>query len=327
MLDAAILALQNSGGAGPVIATGGTTPRTLTDRFGQVIDIRDLGAACDGVTDDTPAWTLAFAKPNGTVIRVPQNCVSMVAGNAALSAGNHAISIIGDGPSSVIRVSSAITARLFSWNGASGVRFQDLTIDLSLVPQPGALIDGVLYMQIGSGLSVRNVRIINSPLNLYLICFHNVSDFTVERCFLQVIAGSSAVQSKGIACESSLGPNTNGRIVENTLVHTNTNFSGSNQMYIAGNDISGWGVGAGISNGGPAVGTATNRIIIGNRCHDSLPGHRYVRRHHQRDGRMVHHSHHRQQPVLELWRLRNTAGRRQLRQHGKFARHRQSVLG
>jgi hypothetical protein len=44
-----------------VIATRGTTSRTLSDRFADVIHVMDFGAVCDGATDDAPAINAALA--------------------------------------------------------------------------------------------------------------------------------------------------------------------------------------------------------------------------------------------------------------------------
>lgn len=46
---------KNIGNSTYVTATGSDTPRTLADRFGDVVNVRDFGAVGDGVTDDTDA--------------------------------------------------------------------------------------------------------------------------------------------------------------------------------------------------------------------------------------------------------------------------------
>jgi hypothetical protein len=55
---------------GPIIATGSTQARFLSDRFADTVNVKDFGAVGDGVADDTAAFTAAGnANPS---VRVPR---------------------------------------------------------------------------------------------------------------------------------------------------------------------------------------------------------------------------------------------------------------
>src|SRR5689334_13706296 len=54
-----------------VKVTGGSTARSLRDRFADVVNVRDFGATGNGTTDDTAAWNAALAAlpaAGGTVV-------------------------------------------------------------------------------------------------------------------------------------------------------------------------------------------------------------------------------------------------------------------
>ena len=46
---------NNSRMMDPIVSTGSTTARALSDRFADVVNVKDFGAVGDGVTDDQPA--------------------------------------------------------------------------------------------------------------------------------------------------------------------------------------------------------------------------------------------------------------------------------
>ena len=57
--------------ASPVTATGTTEPRNISDRFADVVNVKDFGAVGDGVTDDTAAIQAALNSSVGKVTWFP----------------------------------------------------------------------------------------------------------------------------------------------------------------------------------------------------------------------------------------------------------------
>jgi hypothetical protein len=80
-----------------VTATGSTTPRTLANRFADVVNVKDFGAIGDGVADDTVAFqAVVNAITTAGSIYVPDPSVSYnLVSN--VTSGNRAISWIFDG--------------------------------------------------------------------------------------------------------------------------------------------------------------------------------------------------------------------------------------
>lgn len=77
---------------GTVTATGSTTPRTLPDRFADVINVKDFGAVGDGVTDDTAAIQAAL---NAALAGSAVQCSGRHYVGGALSLPPH-VSLFGD---------------------------------------------------------------------------------------------------------------------------------------------------------------------------------------------------------------------------------------
>lgn len=79
-------------GAIPVVATGTTEPRSLKDRFADIINVKDFGAKGDGVTDDTASIQAALNAASvfrGDILEnamnYVQNCVFFPAGTYIIS--------------------------------------------------------------------------------------------------------------------------------------------------------------------------------------------------------------------------------------------------
>jgi hypothetical protein len=80
-----------------VTATGSTTPRTLANRFGDYVNVKDFGATGDGTTDDTAAFQAAVNSfTNAGSIYVPDPSSSYKLNTNVLS-GNRAINWTFDG--------------------------------------------------------------------------------------------------------------------------------------------------------------------------------------------------------------------------------------
>ncbi len=82
-----------------VAATGSTTARTLAARFGEVKDLLDYGAKCDGSTDDTAAIQAWLNKAAANVALIaPAGVCNFSAALTVPSGGINQVGIVGAGP-------------------------------------------------------------------------------------------------------------------------------------------------------------------------------------------------------------------------------------
>jgi len=102
---------------GEVTATGSTTARTLTNRFADVINVRDFGADPTGVVDSSTAFQNALnliqAKPNGGTLFIPSGNYLV---NTTLTYSNNSLSIVGEGEKITI-ITKTTGTNLFIFNG------------------------------------------------------------------------------------------------------------------------------------------------------------------------------------------------------------------
>lgn len=93
------------GGNLPVVATGATEARKLSDRFSDIVNVKDFGAKGDGIHDDTEAFRLAKETAKDCIIFIPNGkykITSEVTGNFI---STNIVSFVGEGKiSSVIPI-------------------------------------------------------------------------------------------------------------------------------------------------------------------------------------------------------------------------------
>ena len=164
-----------------VVATGSTTPRPLSERFADVVNVKDFGATGDGTTDDTEAFLLGGKVPVGK-FNVSMNNTSSYSytlsgkGKSSsrsnlcpVSDGDTVLNLCGnDGKVSSLSLSAnsktGTTAISFAPNGESAVKFynfQDIRMDgfdvgLNLENAYYNYFSDIMYSGNKIGLSVRS---------------------------------------------------------------------------------------------------------------------------------------------------------------------------
>jgi hypothetical protein len=133
----------------PVVATGSTTSRKLKDRFADVVNVKDFGAAGDGIQDDTAA------------IKAAIDSIAAIGGQIVLPSGNYKISsslnissqnvfVIGSGRKATKIFQSVASAKVFNVT-ASYTTISSLSIEYSSQGTAGGAginIDGAFYCAI-----------------------------------------------------------------------------------------------------------------------------------------------------------------------------------
>lgn len=107
--------------AGSVTATGTTTARTLAARFSDVVNLKDMGAKCDGTTDDTTAiqaW-LNKAAPNVELLAPAGTCV-FTAAVSTPSGGINDVALAGAGPGPTIFKYTGVNTTNDIWTTGDG---------------------------------------------------------------------------------------------------------------------------------------------------------------------------------------------------------------
>lgn len=140
--------LPENANAAPVTATGSTNPRSLGDRFADVVNVKDFGARGDGVTDDTAAINAAISAAGaagGGLVFIPPGVYALSNSNPlAASWDNYRAIYVGANDVHLLGAGIGATVlRLLNGANCHAIKF-------------GQRVDGAVTV---SNCSVRNVEI------------------------------------------------------------------------------------------------------------------------------------------------------------------------
>lgn len=146
-----------------VVATGATEPRTLSDRFGDVVNVLDFGATGDGVTDDTAAIQAAVdaAETAGgfRAVWLPAGDYQI---SSAITVSSNNVALVGDGEHVTTITQSSATADTLVFTNAT----PDTTVIKNLVVH-GMQITASTNKTAGRGLSfIRAQQVYVSDLSV-----------------------------------------------------------------------------------------------------------------------------------------------------------------
>lgn len=210
--------------------------RTLSEKLGDAISVKDYGAIGDGVTDDTSAIQMAITSSSGKVLVFPPAIYSISGVGITLPSN---ISIVGFG--AILKVSAVPTADLIYAASKINITIDGLTIDAD-DKVVGSNI-GMLAFQLCSNINITNCQFLK--MDRFAIVFNGGSNVLIDNNLITKTT-ASANQNQSILVSNSAGVATNFRITHNTLVNSGINVA-LEYSEISHNTISNWKFGAGIT--------------------------------------------------------------------------------
>jgi hypothetical protein len=123
--------------AGPVVATGSTQARFISDRFADVVNVKDFGAVGDGVADDTAAIQAAVdSLTNGGTVGLPCGTYKV---SSAITISTPGIIIAGQNRTKSVIKTNSTTANVVVLD-AGNVGLSNLRIEHTATRTAGASI-------------------------------------------------------------------------------------------------------------------------------------------------------------------------------------------
>ncbi len=270
-----------------VTATGATTARTLAAQAADVVNVKNFGAKCDGVTDDTAAIQAAINAGAGkALVYVPPGTNWCMVSGLSVPSNSH-ITIDGK-----IKLSNNANATVINIATFASYVTIDGTgiIDGNRANNTGGGLSGGVASLASSYIYVRNLTIQNTknwPVNivttthcsldnLYLLNGHNSVEFAAgsNDCWArklyiynnddEAFAFYGGVYNSGIS-DSII---TTGGADGISVLNDSAQSAPSHDIVISNNIVTGMSIaGIGLAQGIGAAGTSTNIVIDGNRLY------------------------------------------------------------
>lgn len=181
-----LAAADSSVSSAKIVKAPGAVLPAVSDRFSDVMSVKDFGAKADGVTSDTAAVEAAIAAVNakalagGSVtLRFPHGSYNLKAGIIAKITSDH-VSIVGDNAiilaeaGYIFRFDNTVQMRRAELRGFT-FSYTAPTVDQNAVP---IFANNLLYA------SIRDIRVLNAPAVLYFSGSSNL--------FIDGISGTTA---------------------------------------------------------------------------------------------------------------------------------------
>jgi hypothetical protein len=216
-----------------VTATGSTTPRTLANRFADVVNVKDFGATGDGVTDDTAAIQAAVnSLPINGTLYFPQGTYNVVT-ISFISKSNFWIQLDGKLASIASKPAGAnVDARSTQAGVAPVLKFNSCTVfEIYGKGSISNLYREAIYIYTCNDFNI-SINLIGTGVN------DNLSGVQIQYCNRFFISSMivSAVTYKPISNYNSWSNNL--FILDSTdfvIDKINTKLSGMNGIYVGSN--------------------------------------------------------------------------------------------
>ena len=260
-----------------VTATGSTTARDLQTRLSEVINVKDYGAAGDGVTDDTTALQAALTAGTGKAVFIPAGTYL----TGTVSVGSNTL-VFGVGAASILKAKASLNSWVLTNSipvaGNTNITLRDFLVDGNKASQASGSRYGVYFSRVSRSL-VSNVVCQNCGQDGMLMgssasatgcsdivvrdCLFLTNDrngisnvagdrITVDGCTVIGCAGTSATENDGIDFE----PNDSTQSVSYCRIVNCTVRS------VGGAAKSGCGIGMVNAVGGTMVGNVVEHCIV-----------------------------------------------------------------